>query len=142
MALQSIASAAESLGVAVLGRMILIIDDEDDLREVAQISLETMAGWNVLTAGSGLEGVRLAEQTQPDLILLDVIMPHMDGPSTLQVLQNNPSTRHIPVIFLTAKIRARLVEQHDQAWGVVGLIRKPFDAVELADQVAVVAGWA
>lgn len=126
----------------VLGRQILIIDDEDDLREVAQISLETMAGWDVLTAASGIEGVRIAEQKQPDLILLDVMMPNMDGPSTLQVLQNNLSTRHIPVVFLTAKIRARLVEKNYQAWGVVGLIRKPFDAIELADQVAAVVGWA
>ncbi|NJK63515.1 MAG: response regulator [Synechococcaceae cyanobacterium SM2_3_1] len=125
----------------MLTKRILIIDDEDDIREVAQISLETMAGWEVLTASSGPEGVKLAEAEQPDLILLDMMMPGMDGPSTLQVLQNNPRTREIPVIILTAKVRARLLDKQYQGLGAVGLITKPFNTIELPDQIAGVIGW-
>ncbi len=122
-------------------RCVLIIDDEDDIREVAQISLETMASWDVLTAASGPEGVKLAETEQPDLILLDLMMPAMDGFSTLQVLQNNSRTQHIPVIFLTAKVRSRLIQDHSHALSAVGVITKPFNAIDLADQISEIVGW-
>ena len=85
---------------------ILIIDDEDDIREVAALSLETVAGWEVMVASSGAQGLARAATYQPDAILLDVMMPGMDGPATFRELQKNPSTAHIPVMLLTAKVQA------------------------------------
>lgn len=121
-------------------RSILIIDDEPDIREVAALSLEEMAGWQVFLAGSGAEGTSLAAAKVPDVILLDVMMPEMDGPSTLQTLRSNPSTRAIPVIFMTAKVqvtdRKRL-----QDLGAAGIIAKPFDPMLLAQEVANILGW-
>lgn len=87
-------------------KQILIIDDEDDIREVAQVSLEMMGHWAVLTACSGQEGLMKAAAAQPDAILLDVMMPDMDGPSTFQHLQQTPALCHIPVILMTAKVQA------------------------------------
>ena len=87
-------------------RRILLVDDEHDIREVAQVSLEMIAGWGVLTAGSGGEGLATAAAAQPDAILLDMMMPDMDAPTTFQGLRANQSTQHIPVVLLTAKVQA------------------------------------
>ena len=87
-------------------KRILVIDDENDIREIAQLSLEMMGGWTVVTARSGQEGIDKAIAEQPEAILLDVMMPEMDGPTTLQQLQANAVTKHIPVIFLTAKVQS------------------------------------
>ncbi len=87
-------------------RKILIVDDEDDIREVARVSLEMVGGWDVLVAGSGSVGLAEAKLGQPDAILLDVMMPDMDGPTTFHRLQSDAATRHIPVILLTAKVQA------------------------------------
>jgi CheY-like chemotaxis protein len=115
-------------------KKVLIVDDEDDIREVAQMSLELVGGWEVLAASSGDVAARTAAVEQPDVILLDVMMPGLDGPQTLQLLRTDPETADIPVIFLTAKVQTserRLL--HDL--GVQGLISKPFDPMTLADQV-------
>jgi CheY-like chemotaxis protein len=118
-------------------RRVLLIDDEDDIREVAQLSLEMVAHWDVVTASSGAEGVRRAAADQPDAILLDVMMPDMDGRATFAELQANPSTQHIPVILLTAKI-----QPCDQlAQDVVAVISKPFDPMRLPGQIAQHLGW-
>ena len=85
---------------------ILIIDDEDDIREVAAMSLETVAGWEVMVANSGAQGLTRAATYKPDAILLDVMMPGMDGPTTFRELRKNPVTAKIPVLFLTAKVQA------------------------------------
>ena len=115
-------------------RRVLIVDDDDDIREVAQVSLEMVAGWEVLTADSGSAGLQMASADQPDAILLDVMMPGMDGPTTFQKLQSDPAIRHIPVILLTAKLqpadRKRFAEL-----GVAGVLAKPFDPLKLAGQV-------
>jgi CheY-like chemotaxis protein len=116
-------------------KQILVIDDEDDIRKLTQTCLEIMGGWQVLTASSGSEGLLLAQDAQPDAILLDVMMPDMDGPTTFQHLQANPATRHIPVILLTAK--GRTANHHLFAQlSVSGIISKPFNPHKLADQVA------
>ncbi|MEI2580847.1 response regulator [Scytonema sp. PRP1] len=116
-------------------KQILVIDDEDDIRKLIQTCLEIMGGWQVLTATSGTEGLLLAHATQPDAILLDVMMPDMDGPTTFEQLQANPVTKHIPVILLTA--RGRTADYHLFAGlGVTGVINKPFNPHKLADQVA------
>jgi CheY-like chemotaxis protein len=119
----------------VSAKQILVIDDEDDIRKLTQTCLEMMGGWQVLTASSGSEGLAQAQANQPDAILLDVMMPDMDGPTTFQKLQANPATRHIPVILLTA--RGRSADQRLFAeLGVTGVIKKPFNPLKLADQVA------
>jgi len=121
-------------------RRVLIIDDEDDIREVAQASLELLGDWTVFTARSGVEGARLAAETRPDVILLDVMMPEHDGPATLRLLSADPRTRDIPVVMLTAKVQSR---QRSQllSLGVAGVLAKPFDPCTLSDDVArVLAG--
>ncbi len=120
-------------------RRVLLIDDEDDIREVAQLSLEMVARWEVFTASSGAEGVARAEAHQPDAIILDVMMPDMDGPATFRTLQANPATRHIPVILLTAKAPAATDRI---AKDVVTVIPKPFDPLRLPGQIAHALGWA
>jgi len=121
-------------------KRVLLVDDEDDIREVAGMSLETVAGWSILAARSGREGLKIAAEQQPDAILLDVMMPDMDGPSTFKNLQENDSTKSIPVIFLTAKAQTR--EQRGfRELGALGVISKPFDPLTLADQVAEILGW-
>jgi CheY-like chemotaxis protein len=121
-------------------KRVLIIDDEDDIREVAQASLEMMGGWDVITASSSGEGLELAETAQPDAILLDVMMPDVDGPTTFQKLQANPLTHQIPVVLLTAKVQA--ADQRRFAdLGVTAVLSKPFDPIALASQVAAALGW-
>lgn len=121
-------------------KRILVVDNEEYIQEVTKICLETVAGWEVLTACSGLEGIKKAEIDQPDAILLDVMMPEMDGMTTLSKLQANPATKEIPVIFLTAKIQAS--DQHRYAqMGMPRAIAKPFNPLELAEQIANALGW-
>lgn len=121
-------------------KRILVIDNEKYIQEVAQICLRTVAGWQVMTAGSGSEGLSKAEAEQPDAILLDVMMPDMDGPTTFQKLQANPATRHIPVILLTAKVQASDRRRYADM-GMTAAIAKPFNPLELADQVGEALGW-
>ncbi|MDY6782920.1 MAG: response regulator [Cyanobacteriota bacterium] len=121
-------------------KRILIIDDEADIREVAQLSLEISNDWEVLTAASGQEGLQIAATEKPNAILLDVMMPDMDGPATWQHLRENPATQNIPVIFLTAKVQATEQRRYAQL-GVTAVLTKPFDPVTLADRVAEALNW-
>lgn len=121
-------------------KKILVIDNEEYIQEVTKICLETVAGWEVLTAGSGLEGIDKAETYKPDAILLDVMMPDMDGLTTFEKLQANPTTQNIPVIFLTAKIQAADRQRYAQK-GMTKAIAKPFNPLELAGQMAEALGW-
>jgi DNA-binding response OmpR family regulator len=121
-------------------KKILVIDDEDGIREIIQICLEAAAGWDVFTAACGSEGLEMAQDEQPDAILLDVMMPDMDGPTTFRQLQANASTKHIPTILLTAK--AKISEQQQFInLGVTGVITKPFKAQELVDQMREILNW-
>ncbi len=123
-----------------MGKRVLVIDDEDDTREVAKISLEMVGGWEVLTACSGAEGLVLAESRQPDAILLDVMMPGMDGPTTFESLRSQEATRDIPVIMLTAKVQASDKSSFCEL-GVTGVIAKPFDPMSLPKEISEVLGW-
>jgi CheY-like chemotaxis protein len=121
-------------------RRVLVVDDDDLLREVARVALEAVGGWEVLTAASGAQALTVAAAEQPDVLLLDVMMPGMDGPSTVRALQQDPTTRTIPVIFLTAKVGG---EGH-QEWEtlpVTGVIPKPFDPMTLPAEVERLLGW-
>ena len=119
---------------------ILLIDDEDDIREVAAMSLQTVAGWRVTCASSGEEGIKLAEHAAPDAILLDVMMPDQDGPQTLRLLRQNAKTKGIPVLFLTAKVQA-FERQRLKDIGASGTLAKPFDPMKLADEISQTLGW-
>jgi two-component system alkaline phosphatase synthesis response regulator PhoP len=125
----------------VAARRILVVDDDEGIRQVAQMSLEMVGGHDVLTAACGYDAVARARATRPDAILLDVMMPGLDGPATFLQLQADAGTREIPVILLTAKLqpadRARFVKI-----GVRAVIAKPFDPMTLADEVAEILGWA
>jgi CheY-like chemotaxis protein len=123
-----------------MSRKILLVDDEDDIREVAQMSLEMTAGWEVVTAASGAEALRVAAAERPDAILLDVMMPGMDGPDTARALRASDETGTIPIILLTAKVQAADRKRFDDL-GVAGVLSKPFDPMELAAQVSGVLGW-
>ena len=119
-------------------RRVLVVDDDELLREVAKASLELVAGWAVTVAASGVEAQEKARVEQPDAIMLDVMMPGQDGPTTFVELRNDPATRQIPVIYLTAK-------NNTEGWtgdGLAGVIAKPFDAMRLAAQVSELLGWA
>lgn len=121
-------------------RKILIVDDENDIREVAAMSMEAVCGWSVVQAGSGREGVQLAQDQHPDAILLDVMMPDMDGPSTLHLLRSNPAIAEIPVIFLTAKVQGSDRKRFAEL-GVAAVLAKPFDPMLLCSQIAEALGW-
>ena len=121
-------------------KRVLVIDDEDDIREVAKVSLEMVGGWEALTASSGRDGLEKAKAEQPDAILLDVMMPDMDGPATFQRLQADAALRHIPVILLTAKVQANDRRRFAEL-GVRGVIAKPFDPLSLPREVSEVMDW-
>lgn len=123
-----------------MSKRILIIDDEQDIQAVAKLTLETVGGWTVTTASSGSEGVAIAVAEQPNLILLDVMMPDMDGIATLRRLQATPETQAIPVIFMTAKAQAAEQRRFSEL-GVIGIITKPFKAMQLPAQIAAVLDW-
>jgi len=112
----------------------LIVDDEGDIREVARLSLELIGGWVVSVAECGADAIEQARTLVPDVILLDVMMPGIDGVATLQVLSQDPATQHIPVIFLTAKAQVGERRRLEEA-GACGLIAKPFDPMTLAQEV-------
>jgi len=113
---------------------VLLVDDEADIRKVGALSLTALAQWTVLEAQDGSEAVALAAREQPDVILLDVNMPGLDGPETFEKLRADDRTRRIPVVFMTASTRAQEVQRYHQM-GAQGVIAKPFDPMSLADQI-------
>jgi two-component system, OmpR family, response regulator len=109
---------------------VLIVDDEEDIRAVARLGLERAGGMDVVETGAGEEAVALATRERPDVVLLDVMMPGMDGPSTLAALRRDPETASIPVVFLTAKVFASEIERL-RGLGAAAVLEKPFDPLEL-----------
>lgn len=122
-----------------MSRTILVIDDEQGIRIILKAALELTAGWTVLLASSGMEGLATAQANRPDAILLDVMMPGIDGISLFHKLQAQASTQEIPVIFLTAQ--AREVERQALEKLGVGVILKPFDPEAIASQIRKLLGW-
>lgn len=112
---------------------ILYVDDEADIREIAEMALELDPQFLVRTCGSGREGLAMARDWKPDLILLDVMMPELDGPAVLGLLGEDPATSGIPVVFITARTQAQEVANL-RALGARGVIAKPFDPMALAGQ--------
>ena len=133
-------AAAEAGSHGGVARRILVVDDDEDIREVAQMSLEVVGGWTVTTAGDGQQALDLARREQPDAIVMDVMMPVMDGPTAAVALRADPATAGIPVVLLTASVqaaeRAALAELP-----VAGVLGKPFDPMLLPAELSAVLGW-
>ncbi|ARV59562.1 two-component system response regulator [Nostocales cyanobacterium HT-58-2] len=123
-----------------MSRTILIVDDEEDVQAIAKLGLEMGAGWNVLTACSGREALNVAANSQLDVILLDMMMPDMDGRATLQQLKANPVTKLIPVILLTAKVQESDQKSFTEL-DVAAVFAKPFRPLKLAVQISQTLGW-
>lgn len=121
-------------------KSILVIDDDADVCKLITMSLARIGGYEVTSASSGPEGLAALTQMQPDAIILDVMMPGMDGPTTLEQIRQNPASADVPVVFLTASVvdadLARL-----QALPVRGILAKPFDPLQLPGEVAAILGW-
>jgi CheY-like chemotaxis protein len=121
-------------------KRVLIVDDEEHIREIAAASLELTCGWEIMSAECGRDAVLCATDALPDAILLDVMMPDMDGPTTFGILRSQQLTQNIPVILLTAKVQTA-DRQRYMSLGVAGVIAKPFDPLRLGEQVADLLHW-
>ncbi len=113
---------------------VLLVDDEPHIRRIGELSLKGVGKWTAILATSGAEALTMAEREKPDLILLDVMMPGMDGPATLQQLRASEATATIPVIFMTAKVQKHEIDKYLAA-GAIGVIPKPFDPMALPAQI-------
>lgn len=115
-------------------KKILYAEDEPDVQMVVEITVQTMSNYDIKICSNGKILLENVEEYNPDLILLDVMMPEMDGPTTFKHLQENEKTKDIPVIFMTAKAQTHEVEIFKNI-GVVGVITKPFDPVQLCSEI-------
>jgi len=119
---------------------VLVVDDDEDVRVVTSISLSRVGGWTVLEAARGQVAIEIARDEQPDAILLDLMMPDMDGITTFGLLQEDDRTRGIAVILLTAKSRVGPVQPWD-GLAVAGVLSKPFSPMTLPAEIARMLGW-
>jgi CheY-like chemotaxis protein len=115
-------------------RRILLVDDEPDIRTVVRLALETVGGYSVCVCASAAEALERIEDFRPDLVLLDVMLPDMEGPVALERLRERPGGEAVPVVFLTARVQSEAVETLYRA-GAADVIQKPFDPMRLADEV-------
>ncbi|MGB3691425.1 MAG: response regulator [Spirulinaceae cyanobacterium] len=115
-------------------KTILVVDDEEDVRSLIKLGLEMAAGWQVLTANSGQEALNVATTQQPDIILLDMMMPDLDGKETIQKLKANSPTKDIPVILMTAKIASSL-EETLAGLDIAAIFTKPLRPLQLPKQI-------
>jgi two-component system, OmpR family, response regulator len=113
---------------------VLLIDDEEDIRKIGRLSLEAVGKFETTVAASAAEGIALAKASLPDLILMDMTMPGMDGLAALAELQATPGLERVPVLFLTAKVQHEEIE-HYVSVGAVGVIQKPFDPMTLPAEI-------
>ena len=123
-----------------MSRCILVVDDEPDVQEITQLGLEMQTDWTVLMASSGREALQVAAQHQPDVILLDMMMPDMDGRATLQALKSDPTTQPIPVILVTAKAQPATLDEF-ASLDLAAIIAKPFRPLKLAGEISQALGW-
>jgi CheY-like chemotaxis protein len=133
-------SAHQSDGGQGPARRILVVDDDELIREVAQMSLEVVGGWSVTTAGGGQEGLDRARADRPDAIVMDVMMPDMDGPTTAVALRADPITADIPIVLLTAKVQA-IRDGALAGLPIAGVLGKPFDPMLLPGELSAILGW-
>jgi CheY-like chemotaxis protein len=121
-------------------KRILLIDDEPGIRQVIQVAFKVITSWETLMAESCQAGIALAEAEQPDAILLDVMLPEMDGITAFYQMQASPTLQSIPVILLTAKAQASERERFSQL-PIAGIITKPFKAADLVRQIRAILNW-
>ncbi len=121
-------------------KLILLIDDEASIQELVQACLSDLAGWTVITVSSAQEGLKRLASERPDAILLDVMMPGMNGITFIHNLYENPAARSIPIILLTVQARYFTPKQLQQL-GVIDAIAKPFNPVTLPETIAHALGW-
>jgi CheY-like chemotaxis protein len=114
---------------------VLLVDDEPDLRRLAEFSLRKVGRWEVLACAGGTEALARARTERPDLVLLDLLMPAPDGRATLQALRAEPATRHIPVVIMTAGLTPETAAEL-QALGALAAVSKPFDPLGLPGLLA------
>jgi CheY-like chemotaxis protein len=119
---------------------VLVVDDDENIRELTQLALETVSGWTVLSAEGGVRAIELCRSHHPDAVLLDMMMPDMDGLTTFEHLQADETTRDIPVILFTAKGRAGDRQPWD-GYAIRGMIAKPYNPMTLGDQVSEMLQW-
>ncbi|MDH5407361.1 MAG: response regulator [Gammaproteobacteria bacterium] len=113
---------------------ILYVEDEPDIQAIARIALENVGGFNLEVCNSGQDAIAVAPEYLPDLILLDVMMPGMDGPTTLKELRKIDLLKNTPVMFMTAKVQPQEIQQF-KSLGAIEVIAKPFDPMKLADTI-------
>ncbi|MBN3923556.1 response regulator [Nostoc sp. NMS4] len=126
--------------VNITSKTILLIDDEMNVREIVKFCLQDLAGWNVLTADSPLEGLQSAVRNSPDAIVLDISIRDLASFEFMNKLRNHPETQAIPIVLLSAKARwldSEILRQYQ----VAGVIPKPFNPVTLPAEVAKLLGW-
>jgi CheY-like chemotaxis protein len=121
-------------------KQLLIIDDNEDNRILVKLALEMNPGWSICTAKDGIEGITKAELERPDVILLDLLMPGLDGLTVYEVLKSNLFTCTIPIIFMTAFTQEKMLCELEKTLAA-GVITKPFDVVDLDSQIAKICEW-
>ncbi|MEE9134219.1 MAG: response regulator [Gemmatimonadota bacterium] len=117
---------------------VVLMDDDPDLRKLVKLTLEFTAGWEVITAADGVEGIEAVRSAKPDVAVVDFMMPGIDGYEVCRRLKADPETAHIPVVFLTA--RKELDRLKVEEVGAEGVVMKPFDPEHLADRVRDLCG--
>ncbi|MBL0887717.1 response regulator [Myceligenerans indicum] len=123
-----------------MNRRILVVDDDEAIREVVRAGLSTIPDWDIVLAASGPQAIDLCRSDPPDAVLLDVMMPVMDGPTTFAHLQEDPRTHDIPVILLTAKVQPAERRKYEDL-AVAGVLAKPFDPIALPRNLAALLEW-
>lgn len=118
---------------------VMMVEDEQDIQLIARLALERVGKLNVLVCSSGAEALEQGPDFAPQMIMLDVMMPGMDGPTTLERLREIPQLVDVPVVFMTAKVQ-RQDEERYRALGAIGVIAKPFDPMSLAQTLKTI--WA
>jgi CheY-like chemotaxis protein len=113
---------------------VLLVDDDPNIRKLAKMSLERVGRWQVCVASSGQEALEMVEAERPDLIVLDVMMPGLDGAMTLEQLKSRPDFASVPVILMTAKVQSPQMDEY-LGMGAAGLIIKPFDPLKLPEEI-------
>ena len=119
---------------------VLVVDDDETIRELTQLALESVNGWSVMTADGGVAALEMCRLHHPDAVLLDMMMPDMDGLTTFEHLQADPATWDIPVILFTAKGRVGDRQPWDD-YAIRGMIPKPYNPMTLGQQVSDLLQW-
>ena len=120
-------------------KRILLVEDEPDIQTIAKLALKSIGGFTVHACSSGRDALAAVTAFNPDCVLLDVMMPGMDGPSVLKALRALPACANTPVIFMTARVQPSEVAQYKEL-GALDVIAKPFDPITLADDIRRILG--